>query len=174
MAAARGTESRGNRRSGDPRSGEESRSARGHTADLRVQLLPDISSWWSKGPSAPGRGQLVPQLLLSERRAPPGWKPRRVSDPDILPHPSSPAPSRPCPPLQADSVSRQQGRPPRPWMRSGRRLLETSHRFPLSLREVTCLKEAPGADTSHLQSTGLAWAPPWPANLLLLLQLCLV
>ena len=150
-----------------------------------MQLLPDTSSQWTKGPSAPGQGQLVPQrrLLLSERRAPPGWKPRRVSDPDILPHPSSPAPSRPCPPLQADSVSRQQGRPPRPWMRSGRRLLETSHRFPLSLREVTCLKEAPGAgraqahphpDTSHLQSTGLAWAPPWPANLLLLLQLCLV
>lgn len=113
-AAARETLRVGGPPAGDrgPPAEDESPGARGRTVDLRVQLLPDTSSRWSKGPSAPVRGQLVLQ------GCPP--RPRLEAQESLGPtHPADVTfevqlQAAPCPPLHADSASGQQGLPAAP------------------------------------------------------------
>ena len=130
-----------------------------------MQLLPDTSSRWSKGPSAPVRGQLV---LPGHPPHPPGWKPKRVLDPHVLP--TSPSRCSSKPPSPAHRLRLRTAGPahcpchsvgPRGLgTRSGHRLLATPHPFPPSLAEMMHLKEArasrvqahPYPDTSHPQS----------------------
>lgn len=161
---------RGNWGSGDPTSGDGSRGAPDRTADLRVQLLPDTSSRWPKGPSASGRGQLVLQRrpLLSEHCRDPPPHPRKVSDPAVL---QVQLQAAPCLPLQADSISGQQGLPAAPSLSEGPRgrgtRLDTacSRLLTVSLplwRRGCALKRPragrvqapPHPDTSHLQPAG--------------------
>lgn len=139
-------------------------------ADLGVQPLPDTSSRWSKGPSAPGLvSWSYNDARCSANAAPPGLEARRVWDRAILPHPPSPAPSRPLPAPAGRLCLQTAGPQPRPWTQCGHRLPAAPHRFPPPLTEVTRLQEAVGAARCRRSPspTPPTCSPPaWPGLLL--------